>query len=100
VQEAIFSFATTVVPKQQRDEQVRKKQKGRQNLNVLVAGAIGYLGRCVVREFKRRGHWIRALARNPERLAEPGLFLAPAVRDQIDDLFVGEVTLPETLADF
>jgi uncharacterized protein YbjT (DUF2867 family) len=67
-------------------------------MNVLVAGATGYLGRFVVREFKQRGYWIRALARNPERLAEPGLFLAPAVRDQIDDLFVGQVTQPETLA--
>jgi uncharacterized protein YbjT (DUF2867 family) len=67
-------------------------------VNVLVAGATGYLGRFVVKEFKRRGHWIRALARNPERLAEPGPFLAPAVRDQIDDLFVGQVTQPETLA--
>ena len=56
-------------------------------MKVLVAGSTGYLGRFVVQEFKRRGHWIRALARNPERLAEPGPFLAPAVRDQIDDLF-------------
>ncbi len=67
-------------------------------MKVLVAGSTGYLGRFVVQEFKRRGHWIRALARNPERLAEPGPFFAPAVRDQIDDLFVGEVTEPETLA--
>lgn len=66
-------------------------------MKILVAGSTGYLGRYVVQEFKRRGHWIRALARNPERLAETGPFLAPAVRDQIDDLFVGEVTQPETL---
>jgi uncharacterized protein YbjT (DUF2867 family) len=67
-------------------------------MNVLVAGATGYLGRFVVQEFKRRGYWVRALARNPERLSAPGPFLAPAVRDQIDDLFVGQVTQPETLA--
>jgi uncharacterized protein YbjT (DUF2867 family) len=67
-------------------------------MNVLVAGATGYLGRFVVQEFKRRGYWVRALARNADRLAEPGPFLAPAVRDQIDDLFVGQVTQPETLA--
>jgi len=67
-------------------------------MNVLVAGSTGYLGRFVVREFKRRGYWVRALARNPGRLAEPGPFLAPAVWDQIDDLFVGKVTRPETLA--
>jgi uncharacterized protein YbjT (DUF2867 family) len=66
-------------------------------MNVLVAGATGYLGRFVVREFKRRGYWVRALARNAERLAEPGPFLSPAVRDQIDDLFVGQITRPETL---
>ena len=65
---------------------------------VLVAGSTGYLGRFVVQELKRRGHSIRALARKPERLAELGPFLAPAVQDQIDDLFVGEVTQPETLA--
>jgi uncharacterized protein YbjT (DUF2867 family) len=67
-------------------------------MKVLVAGATGYLGRFVVREFKQRGYWVRALARNPERLAEPGPFLAPAVRGQIDDLFLGQVTRPETLA--
>ncbi|MGD8472747.1 MAG: SDR family oxidoreductase [Anaerolineae bacterium] len=67
-------------------------------MKVLVAGSTGYLGRFVVREFKRRGYWVRALARNPDRFAEPGPFLAPAVRDQIDDLFVGQVTQPETLA--
>ena len=64
----------------------------------MVAGLTGYLGRYVVQEFKRQGHWIRALARNPERLAEPGPFLAPAVREYIDDLFVGEVTKPQTPA--
>ncbi|NIV29252.1 MAG: NAD(P)H-binding protein [Anaerolineae bacterium] len=68
-----------------------------QTMAVLVAGSTGYLGRFVVQEFKRQGHWVRALARNAERLAEPGPFMAPAVRDQIDDLFLGEVTDPETL---
>jgi len=29
---------------------------------VLVAGATGYLGKFVVREFKRQGYWVRALA--------------------------------------
>jgi uncharacterized protein YbjT (DUF2867 family) len=67
-------------------------------VNVLVAGSTGYLGRFVVQEFKRRGYWVRALARNPGRLDEPGPFMAPAVRDEIDDLFVGQVTQPETLA--
>jgi len=64
---------------------------------VLVAGATGYLGKFVTREFKRRGYWVRALARNPSKLEQTGPFLEPAVKDRIDDIFVGEVTRPETL---
>ena len=64
---------------------------------VLVAGATGYLGKFVTREFKERGYWVRALARNPEKLEQTGPFLEPAVRDRIDQVFTGEVTRPETL---
>ncbi len=64
---------------------------------VLVAGATGYLGRFVVQEFKKRGYWVRALARNPKKLEKTGRFLEPAVKDQTDEVFVGEVTKPETL---
>lgn len=64
---------------------------------VLVAGSTGYLGRFVVREFKRRGYWVRALARNPEKLRQTGPYLEPAVIDKVDDVFVGEVTKRETL---
>ena len=66
---------------------------------VLVAGSTGYLGKYVVREFKKRGYWVRALVRNQSltKLDEVGPFLEPAVRDHIDDLFVGEVTRPESL---
>jgi len=64
---------------------------------VLVAGSTGYLGRFVVQEFKQQGFWVRALARNPEKLKQAGQFLEPAIFDQIDDVFVGEVTKPETL---
>ncbi len=56
---------------------------------VLVAGATGYLGRYVAGALHERGHWVRALSRSPDLPAD----LAPAV----DDLFVGEVTRPETL---
>jgi uncharacterized protein YbjT (DUF2867 family) len=56
---------------------------------VLIVGSTGYLGKYLVQECKRRGLWVRALARSPEKL-EP-------LRDSIDDLFVGEVTKPETL---
>ncbi|MFT7222270.1 MAG: hypothetical protein ACI8Z1_003895, partial [Candidatus Azotimanducaceae bacterium] len=66
--------------------------------HVLIAGATGYLGKFVAQEFKRRGYWIRVLTRSTERLEEPGPFTAPAIsRDDVDDVFVGEVTKPETL---
>ena len=64
---------------------------------VLVAGATGYLGKFVTREFKRRGYWVRALARNPAKLEQPGPLLEPAVQDRIDEVFAGEVPRPETL---
>ena len=56
---------------------------------VLIVGSTGYLGKYLVQESKRRGYWVRALARNPQKLEQ--------LRDSIDDLFVGEVTKPETL---
>ncbi|MCP5108214.1 MAG: SDR family oxidoreductase [bacterium] len=56
---------------------------------VLVAGATGYLGRYVVKELKKQGYWVRALARNPEKLTD--------LKESVDDVFVGEVTKPETL---
>ena len=64
---------------------------------ILVAGATGYLGRFVVREFNERGLWVRALVRNPAKLDRTGSFLEPAVNDRINEVFVGEVTKPETL---
>ena len=65
---------------------------------VLVAGATGYLGKFVVTAFKERGYWVRALTRSEERLRQPGPFTAPGIRDDdVDDVFVGELTEPETL---
>ncbi|MGK0335748.1 MAG: hypothetical protein ACJAWF_000360 [Candidatus Azotimanducaceae bacterium] len=65
---------------------------------VLIAGATGYLGKFVAQEFKRRGYWVRVLTRSVERLEERGPFTAPAIsRDDVDDVFLGEVTKPETL---
>jgi len=57
---------------------------------ILIIGSTGYLGTYLVREAKRQGYWVRALARNPHKL--------DSVKDSIDDLFVGEVTKPDTLA--
>ena len=56
---------------------------------VLVAGATGYLGGHVVAELQRRGVWVRALARRPEQAQA----LAGA-----DDIFIGQVTDPATMA--
>jgi len=56
---------------------------------VLVAGATGYLGGFVAREFKRRGYFVRVLARSAERLREMAV--------EVDEVAVGQVTLPETL---
>lgn len=66
---------------------------------VLVAGSTGYVGRFVVQEFKKQDYWVRVLVRNQslEKLKEIGPFMEPAVNDQIDEIFVGEVTEPETL---
>ncbi len=56
---------------------------------VLVAGATGYLGGFVAREFKSRGYFVRAMARSPKKL-DP-------IRDSLDEVFQAEITRPETL---
>lgn len=53
-------------------------------MRVLVAGSTGYLGSRIVREVKDRGHYVRALARDPARL-EP-------IRDAVDDVFTADAT--------
>ncbi|MBX3279740.1 MAG: SDR family oxidoreductase [Acidobacteria bacterium] len=57
---------------------------------VLVAGASGNLGREVVAEFERRGYWVRALVRDAAR--------AGAISDLVDDLVIGDVLAPDTIA--
>lgn len=65
---------------------------------VLVAGATGYLGKYVVQAFKEQGYYVRALTRSEERLRAPGPFTAPGISENdVDDVFVGELTKPETL---
>jgi uncharacterized protein YbjT (DUF2867 family) len=64
---------------------------------VLIAGATGYLGRYVVKEFHNQGYWIRALVRDPTKLEQTGPFLQPEVANIIDDVWLGQVTIPETL---
>lgn len=64
---------------------------------VLVAGATGYLGKFVGQAFKEQGYWVRALARNPEKLNVEGPYFEPALKNVVDDVFMGEVTNPDTL---
>lgn len=56
---------------------------------ILVAGSTGYLGGFVCQELKSRGHFVRALARSPEKL-DP-------LRDSLDDVVEAQVTQPESL---
>lgn len=56
---------------------------------VLVAGATGYLGGFVAREFKKRGHFVRALARSPRKLDH--------MKDELDEIVQGEVTVPASI---
>ncbi len=65
---------------------------------VLIAGATGYLGKYVVKEFKKREYWVRALVRNPDKLSETGPFLEPKIDTFVDDVWIGDVTKPETLS--
>jgi len=65
---------------------------------VLIAGATGYLGKYAVQAFKQRGYRVRVLTRSKDKLFEPGPFTAPALMaDDIDDVFLGEISRPETL---
>ncbi len=66
---------------------------------VLIAGATGYLGKYAVQSFKKRGYWVRVLSRSKERLLAPGPFTAPALSvEDYDELFIGEISKPDTLA--
>jgi uncharacterized protein YbjT (DUF2867 family) len=64
---------------------------------VLVAGASGYLGRHVVREFASRGYSVRAFARNREKLSKEGPNLDPPVSDVIEDIVIGDAADRATL---
>ncbi|MBM3163605.1 MAG: SDR family oxidoreductase [Chlorobi bacterium] len=66
---------------------------------VLVAGASGYLGRYVVREFARRGYAVRALVRSPEKLASEGPNLEPAVASMVEEIHRGDAADPASLKD-
>ena len=55
----------------------------------LIAGATGYLGRYVTKEFKDRGYFVRALVRSSQKI--DGLW------DSTDEIIEAQITRPETL---
>ncbi len=57
---------------------------------VLVAGSTGYLGQFVVRALKAKGYQVKALGRSEQKL--------DAIREIADELVLGSVTEPESLA--
>lgn len=57
---------------------------------VLVAGATGYLGRYVVKEFKKQEYRVRALTRNASGL--------DSLNEFIDETFIGEITDSNSLS--
>ncbi|MFC1898702.1 SDR family oxidoreductase [Candidatus Cloacimonadota bacterium] len=59
--------------------------------NILVVGATGYLGKFIIKELKKQDFWVRALVRNAAKLND--------IKDQIDDIFLAEVTTPISLND-
>ena len=59
-----------------------------QRMTVLVVGATGSIGRLVVPEAVRKGHAVRALARDPDKARR----LFPDV-----EVVVGDLTRPDTL---
>ena len=56
---------------------------------VLVAGATGYLGKFVVKKFKKQGYWVRTLARNAAKLEN--------LNECYDEIFIGEAINPNSL---
>jgi uncharacterized protein YbjT (DUF2867 family) len=66
---------------------------------VLVAGASGYLGRHVVREFAARGYCVRALVRSREKLADEGPNLEPEVANDVEEVFIGDAADRASLKD-
>jgi uncharacterized protein YbjT (DUF2867 family) len=80
----------TELPQEKRRRRISEESgMGTVRNRVLVAGATGYLGGFVVREFKNRGYYVRALARSSKKL-DP-------FRDSLDEVVQAEITWPETL---
>lgn len=70
-----------------------------QKQTVLVAGASGYLGRYVVREFAARGYGVRALTRSREKLACEGPNFEPPIAEVVEEFFIGDAADSASLKD-
>jgi uncharacterized protein YbjT (DUF2867 family) len=62
----------------------QKRSRRGTAVKVLVAGATGYLGRHVAPDLKARGHAVRALVRDPDRLGP--------LRDTVDEVITADAT--------
>lgn len=56
---------------------------------ILIAGATGYLGSHILNELKQRQYFVRAIARNPEKLKK--------ITANVDELIEAEITKPQTI---
>ena len=58
-------------------------------MRVLLAGITGYLGGYIAKELHERGHFIRAIARTPEKLKQKGI--------EVDEILRAEITKPDAV---
>lgn len=73
------------------------KMKGEDDMNVLVAGATGYLGRYMVNELVRHGLNVRVLVRDASKLDDIGPYHAPTIDRSAVEIFEGDVTNRESI---
>ncbi|MDO4258597.1 MAG: NmrA family NAD(P)-binding protein [Actinomycetaceae bacterium] len=64
-------------------------------MDILVAGASGYLGRFITTELHRRGYRVRAIVRDRARAEGPGRAGAPSLAGSVDEWFVGDIRDPK-----
>jgi len=58
---------------------------------VLLAGISGYLGGYIAKELRERGYFVRAIARNPEKLKQKGIVANETIK--------AELTRPDSIED-
>lgn len=82
-----------------RRDRMQELGTGQDMAFALVTGATGYLGRYLVAELRRRGHTVRAVARDQVRAEQPGSWGAPALAGLVNEWAVGDVTDGSFVAD-